>query len=110
MITAALTDGKALICLIPSERQNGVYVVRAEPRGMDLVVSHDCPALKYKGSCKHIAEVAAAYQAVQYWEPQKRIVVEQRRIVMQPEWVPVPVPKTTTERIREWIGHGHHTA
>lgn len=51
MITAAFTDGKALFCLIPSNRHNGMYVVRAEPQGMELIVSQECPALKYKASC-----------------------------------------------------------
>lgn len=110
MITAAFTDGRALICLIPSTRHNGVYVVRAEPQGMDLIVSHDCPALKYKGTCSHVSEVATAYQAVQYWEPQKRVVVELRRIVLQSHWVQVPVPKPSIDRIREWIADGNHIA
>lgn len=110
MITAAFTDGKALICLIPSSRHNGVYVVRAEPQGMELIVSHDCPALKYKGTCGHVSEVAAAYQAVQYWEPQKRVVTQQRRIMLEPHWVQVPVPQTPVQHIREWIAHGDHIA
>lgn len=110
MITAAFTDGKALICLIPSDRHNGVYVIKAEPREMDLIISHDCPALKYKGTCKHIPEVAAAYQAVQYWEPQKQVVIEQQRVILRPDWYQVPVPQTPVQHIREWIAYGDHPA
>jgi hypothetical protein len=110
VISAAFTDGRALICLIPSTRHNGVYVVRAEPQGMDLIVSHDCPALKYKGTCGHIAEAAAAYQAIQYWEPRKRIIIQQQRIVLEPHWRQGLVPKTATDQIREWIADGNHIA
>lgn len=103
MISAAFTDGKALICAIPSKRSNGVYLVRVEPTEMELIVSHDCPAIKYGGQCKHIAIAVTAYELIQWWEPKKKIVIETRRNILQPDWKQVPVPKTLDDKLREWI-------
>ncbi len=103
MITAAFTDRLSLICVIPSRRSNGVYLVQIAPRGLELIVSHDCPAMHFREGCKHIPEVVSAYETLHWWEPKKRVVVEKRRVVLHPDWKQLPVPKTSTEQLREWI-------
>lgn len=64
----AFTDGAALICVVPSRTHNGVYLVRCEPVETDLIVSHDCPAIRFGRACRHIQEAASAYELWHWWE------------------------------------------
>jgi len=96
----AFTDGAALICVVPSRTQNGVYLVRCEPAGRELIVSHDCPASRFGRTCRHIHEAVAAYERWQWWEPKKRIVPVQKRIALQPEWDQVQLTPSPEDILR----------
>ncbi|WP_233184906.1 hypothetical protein [Paenibacillus sonchi] len=100
MIT--FTDGAALICVIPSDSSNGVYLVRAEPMGDILLISHECPACNFnkKRSCRHVAIASEMYKRWQWWEPAKEIKTVTKRIVLQPDWEPVTLSVTMEEALR----------
>jgi len=99
----AFADGTALIVVVPSRTQNGIYLVRCEPAGMKLIVSHDCPAARRGKPCWHIQEAAAAYERVHWWEPKKEVVLAPRRIVLQPGWRQVSIPASLEDRLRAVI-------
>ncbi|MNN27646.1 hypothetical protein D3C81_1411870 [compost metagenome] len=96
------TDGTALICVIPSDSSNGVYLVRAEPMGDILLITHECPACSFnkKKSCKHVTIAAELYKRWQWWEPAKEIKTVTKRIVLQPDWEPVILSVTMEEALR----------
>lgn len=96
------TDGKALICVIPSDSSNGVYLVRAEPQGSVLLISHECPACSFnkKKSCKHVTIAAELYKRWQWWEPTKVIKTVTKRIVLQADWKPVTLSVSLDESLR----------
>jgi hypothetical protein len=96
----AFTDGAALICVVPSRTHNGVYLVRCEPSGGDLIVSHDCPAIRFGRACRHVHEAASACERWQWWEPKKRIKLVCRRIVLKPEWDQVQLTPSPEELLR----------
>ncbi|GIP08178.1 hypothetical protein J1TS5_03480 [Paenibacillus macerans] len=97
----AFTDGKVLICVIPSSRQNGVYLVQAEPQFNDLIITHDCPACHYNsGYCKHVRIAVEAYERWQWWEPKKRVHTVTRKIVLSPDWEQVQLPPSPEEQIQ----------
>lgn len=99
----AFTDGTALIVVLPSRRSNGVYLVRAEPKGMELIVSHQCPAQQYGRPCSHVRLAAEAYRTWQWWEPEKTVRLEIRRIVLDAGWEQVELPKDRLAQLREWM-------
>lgn len=98
MIT--FSDEMALICAIPSKSQNGIYLVRVDPAGEELVISHTCPASAFGKSCLHVAEAVSLYERWQWWEPKKRIRTEVRRIVLQPHWQQIQLPSSPIDIIR----------
>lgn len=99
----AFTDGTALIVVVPSQSHNGVYLVRCEPSGMELIVSHDCPAARRGRMCRHVREAESVYERVHWWEPRKEIVLVPCRIVLRPEWRQVEVPASPEEMLRAVI-------
>jgi hypothetical protein len=99
----AFMDGMALIVAVPSRTQNGVYLVRCEPAGLNLIVSHDCPAAYHGKLCWHIQEAVAAYERVHWWEPKKEVVLTPRRIVLQPDWRQVSIPLNPVDWLRTVI-------
>jgi len=101
----AFTDGVALICAIPSNTQNGVYLVRAEPQGNKLIVSHDCPAARFGNECRHVPVTVAAYERYHWWEPKKRVVIVPKRIVLHPDWQQIELPLSPEELVRAVIGY-----
>lgn len=97
------TDGKALICALPSSK-NGVYLVRVEPQFNDLVITHECPACRYsKRPCKHIEMAATLYYRWQWWEPSKPIHTVTRKIVLDASWQQIELPPSTEEQLRSVI-------
>lgn len=102
MIT--FTDGKALICSMPSTSQNGVYLVRVEPTGNHIVVSHDCPACHFGHKrCKHVELAVEAYERWQWWEPKKRVQSITRKIVLMADWEQITLPPSPEEQLQEVI-------
>jgi hypothetical protein len=102
MIT--FTDGKALICSMPSTSQNGVYLVRVEPTGNHIVVSHDCPACHFGNKkCKHVQMAVQAYERWQWWEPKKRVQSITRKIVLTADWEQIQLPPSPEEQLQEVI-------
>lgn len=99
----AFTDGVALIVVIPSRSQNGVYLVRTEPQGDKLLVSHDCPAVQFGRECRHVTQAAAAYERFHWWEPKKKVIPRTGRIVLRSDWKQIDLPPSPEERIRELI-------
>ncbi|MDQ0338155.1 hypothetical protein J2S00_000939 [Caldalkalibacillus uzonensis] len=104
MITATLKDGKALICCIPSKTKNGVYLVRVEPEGPFLVVSHFCPAYRFRNQCSHVEEAVQCYRNWRYWEPKREVIERRQRIILQPHWEQIPVPASMEEVIEAAMG------
>lgn len=96
----AFTDGVALICVVPSDSQNGVHLVRCKPSGIELIVCHDCPKARRGQSCRHVEEAIAAYERWHWWEPKKRIVPVCRRIVLKPEWEQVQLTPSPEDILR----------
>jgi hypothetical protein len=96
----AFTDGTALIVVVPSKTLNGVYLVRVEPNGLKLFVSHDCPAARHGKVCWHVHQAVAAYERVHWWEPKKEVVFAPRRIVLRPEWRQVKIPASPEDMVR----------
>lgn len=103
-VNATFTDGNALICAFPSSRNNGVYLVKAEPHFNELVITHDCPACHYgQKECKHVQMAAELYHRWQWWEPKKTIHTVTRKIVLSPDWEQIQLPPTPEEMIRAVI-------
>ncbi|GGA56167.1 hypothetical protein GCM10007416_31680 [Kroppenstedtia guangzhouensis] len=92
MITAAFTDGIALICVIPSQSKNGTYLVRVETHGNELIVTHHCPAYRFKHTCSHMYEAVASYCEWRWWERPKTVRTVCRTVILQPDWEQIPVP------------------
>ncbi|MDY7989846.1 hypothetical protein UY286_05010 [Paenibacillus polymyxa] len=106
MSMTAFINESALICVIPSSRQNGVYLVQAEPHFNELVITHDCPACHYGHSqCKHVQMAAEAYERWQWWEPKKRVHTVTRKIVLSPNWEQIQLPPSPEEMIRAIVDH-----
>ncbi|GGK22681.1 hypothetical protein GCM10010965_14480 [Caldalkalibacillus thermarum] len=101
MITATFKDGKALICVIPSKTKSGVYLVRVEPQGENLVVSHLCPAKRFGNQCRHVQEAVECYRNWKYWEPERKIAERHQRIILQPHWEQIPVPQSLEDFAKE---------
>lgn len=99
MITAAFTDGIALICVIPSQSKNGVYLVRVETRGDELIVTHRCPGHRFKNTCFHMYEALACYFDWRWWERTKTVRTEHRTVILQPEWEQIPVPGSVQDAV-----------
>lgn len=100
------TDGNALICVFPSSKQNGVYLVKVEPHYNDLIITHDCPACHYgHKQCKHVQMAAEAYERWQWWEPKKQIHTVTRKIVLSAEWKQIQLPPSQEEQLRAVIDH-----
>ncbi|MCF6094535.1 hypothetical protein L1765_11230 [Microaerobacter geothermalis] len=104
MIISAFTDGIALYCVIPSKSRSGVYVVEVKPENERLIVSHACPAHRFKTKCTHVEEAISCYRQWRWWEfapwlPQKEIVPINRHITLQPQWEQIPVPGSEAEII-----------
>lgn len=99
MIEAAFTDGDALICVIPSKSQNGVYLVKVEPNKDNLTVSHSCPAHRFGNECSHVQTAVDCYYTWRWWEKPLPIETEHQFVVLDPEWNQVPVPGGITDTI-----------
>lgn len=99
----AFTDGKAFIVVVPSRTQNGVYLVRCDPIGMKLIVSHDCPAASHGKPCWHVQQAVAAYERAFWWEPKKDVHILRSRIILRPEWRQVNIPPSPEEALRAVI-------
>ncbi|MDM5277146.1 hypothetical protein QUF95_07115 [Paenibacillus silvae] len=105
-VNATFTDGNALICVFPSSRNNGVYLVKSEPHFNDLIITHDCPACHYgQKECKHVQMAAELYRRWQWWEPEKTIHTVTRKIVLAPDWEQIQLPPSPEEMIRAVIDH-----
>lgn len=92
MIEAAFTDGVALICVIPSKSNNGVYLVKVSPSEEDLTIQHSCPAQKFGYECDHVKEAIKCFHAWQWWKKPLPVKVKQKFVVLDPNWDQVPVP------------------
>ena len=104
MVTATFRDGKALICVIPSKTRDGVYLVRVEPEGESLLVSHSCPAYRYKNRCGHVDEAVQCYRNWRYWEPERKVVPRHQHIILQSQWTQIPVPASIEEVAEAALG------
>jgi|GEM_PF-4134408 len=47
---------------IPSSSSPAVHWVRCQPLGPWLVVTHECPAVRYGRTCRHVREAVEEYR------------------------------------------------
>lgn len=104
--TETFAEGNILICVFPSSRSNGVYLVQVKPYQHDLVITHECPACRYKRQqhmCKHVTAALEAYKRWQCQEPYKRVHTVTQKIVLDPAWEQVQLSLSPIERILDVI-------
>lgn len=68
--------------------------------GDKLVVAHTCPAIESKNNCWHVQAAVEAFLKWHWWDLSgfkvKSII---KKIVLQPEWVQIPIPGTVPKEI-----------
>jgi hypothetical protein len=101
MIISTFVNGDALICAIPSKSENGLYLIEVKPSGDTLMVTHYCPANKFKNECSHIQEAVACFYRWKWWLPQKEVVQRTSQIILQREWLQIPVPGSLEDVLRD---------
>ncbi|WP_046176227.1 hypothetical protein [Domibacillus indicus] len=100
MITAAFTDGEMLICAMPSERKNGLYLAMVRPERDGLLVTHSVSgSTKQQRTC--IKEAVACYYMWRWWKQRTKVTVKSASIVLQPHWIQIPVPGTVPDIIQQ---------
>lgn len=92
MITSAFIDGDTLYCVFPSKSNNGVYIVEVQPQGDKLIITHECPAQRFKNRCSHVKEAITAYYTWKWWDPPRLLVEHNQTITLQPHWEQISVP------------------
>lgn len=103
---ATFAQGNILICVFPSSRSNGVYLVEVKPYQHDLVITHECPACRYNRqykNCKHVSAALAAYKRWKCQEPYKRVHTVTQKIVLNPAWEQVQLDPSPIERMMDVI-------
>lgn len=104
MITAAFTDGDALICAFPSEPKSGLYFIAVRPERDCLSVIHSgSSSMEYQ--MPHMKEAIACYHVWKWWDERTKVIVKSAPIILQPHWIQIPVPGTITD-ITQQIGEG----
>lgn len=103
MIEAAFTDGIALICVIPSKSQNGVYLVKVTPCENLLIVSHSCPSHRFGNPCSHTREAVKGFYTWRWWAEPLPIETDHQHVELDPEWDQIPVPGGMTDTVLQVI-------
>jgi len=85
-------NDRAFVIACPSSK-GGVYLVGiATTEDGRLVIAHECPAIKTGYECWHIDAAIQAYKEWFWWkEIPEEVVKVQRKIVLSPKWVQIPV-------------------
>lgn len=104
MITAAFTDGNALICAFRSNLKRGRYFMAVQPEKDGLSVTYSDSG-NTDHQMPHIKEAVARYYMWRWWEQRTKVSVKSESVTLQPHWMQIPIPGTIQD-ITLQIGEG----
>ncbi len=99
MVKATFIEGNTLYCVLPSKSKSGNYIMSVENIEGKLVVTHSCPASKFKNECLHVREAVNCYLQWRWWEQLQGIVTVTKHVALQPTWEQIPVPGSIEDTI-----------